>query len=46
MRIAFINQPWNYYPPIQGGFIAVWNHEIAHRLAKSNSVIVYARSGL
>lgn len=46
MKIAFINQPWNYCPPIRGGSIAIWTHEVARRMAKSNEVVVYAKSGL
>ncbi len=46
MRISFVNQPWNYCPPIRGGSIAVWTYEVARRTAVRHHVSVYARGGL
>jgi spore coat protein SA len=46
MRIAFVNQPWNYCPPIRGGSIAVWTYEVARRIPPRHHVTVYARPGL
>jgi len=44
MKVAFINQPWNYaVPPVQTGSIAIWIYEVARRLAGTHDVIIYAR---
>ncbi len=44
MKVAFINQPWNWVPPVKGGSIAIWIHEVARRLARMCEVLVYSRS--
>ncbi len=44
MKVAFVNQPWNWVPPVKGGSIAIWIHEIARRLAGSCDVVVYTRA--
>lgn len=44
MKIAFISQPWNYViPPVRAGSIAIWNYQVACRLAEAHDVIIYAR---
>jgi len=44
MKIAFINQPWNnVVPPVRAGSIAIWNYQVAIRLAKSHDVTIYSR---
>lgn len=44
MRIALVHQPWNsVVPPVQAGSIAIWNYEVAHRLARTHDVAAYAR---
>ena len=44
MKIAVIHQPWNAaVPPVQVGSIAIWNYEVARRLARSHEVAAYAR---
>lgn len=45
MKIALINQPWNFCPPPKAGSIAIWTYEIARQLANSHEVLVYARRG-
>jgi glycosyltransferase involved in cell wall biosynthesis len=45
MKVAVVNQPWNWFPPLQGGSIAIWIYEVARRLACSCDVVVYARKG-
>lgn len=44
MRIAVVHQPWNAVtPPVQAASIAIWNYEVARRLARSHEVSAYAR---
>jgi spore coat protein SA len=44
MKIALVNQPWDTVnPPVQAGSIPIWNYEVARRLVKSCSVIIYSR---
>ncbi len=43
MRIAFLNQPWNRFPPQNASSIAIWTLQIARRLAGRFNVRVYAR---
>lgn len=44
MKIAFISQPWNnVIPPVGAGSIAIWNYQVANRLAKKHMVTIYAR---
>ena len=44
MKIAIVHQPWNRaVPPVQEGSIAIWNYEVARRLARSHDVAAYAR---
>jgi glycosyltransferase involved in cell wall biosynthesis len=45
MKIAYVNQPWNFCPPPEMGSIAIWTYEVARRLAGRHEVIVYARKG-
>ena len=46
MKIAFINQPWNYaVPPVQSNSVPILTYQLARRLARSCDVIVYARKG-
>lgn len=46
MKIAFVNHPTRVYkPPPEGGSVDIWIHEVARRLAKSCSVVVYSPRG-
>lgn len=46
MKIAFINQPWDdVVPPVQGGSLAIWTYQVAHRCTPACDIVVYARHG-
>jgi glycosyltransferase involved in cell wall biosynthesis len=42
MKIAFVDQPWAMtLPPAQTGSISLWTWQVARRLARQHSVLVY-----
>lgn len=44
MKIAFVSQPFDYLgPPVQGGSLAIWTSQVAHRLARRHDVTIYSR---
>ncbi|MGQ0571214.1 MAG: glycosyltransferase family 4 protein [Armatimonadota bacterium] len=47
VKIAIVSQPFDYVAPRQSASVVIWTHEVARRLARGHTVIVYARqSGL
>jgi len=46
MKVAFISQPWNrVVPPVESGSVAIWNYQVARRLAPAFPVTIYAAGG-
>ena len=49
LKIAFVNQPWDYVvPPVQDGALPtaslpIWVYYVAHHLSRSNEVVIYGR---
>jgi len=45
MKVAVINQPWNFCPPPEIGSIAIWTYQVVRRLNQRHEITVYARKG-
>ena len=43
MRLAIVAQPLDAVPPIRGGSIGIWTHELSKRLVGQHEITVYCR---
>ncbi len=43
IRVGFINQPWNRFPPSSASSIAIWIDQVSRRLVGPFEIRVYAR---
>jgi len=47
INIVYIGQPFDVYsPPVQAGSIAIWNYQVARRIAPMHQVTIFARQGI